>query len=329
MYFRSFASLNKDIFAWLQWLPKDIDLIVGIPRSGMLVANILSLYMNKSMTDVEGLIEGRIITSGKRLKTNTEEVLSFAKKILVVDDSVMSGEQIRRIKTKIAEANLDFEIVYGAVYVKPGSENIVDYFYELIPPGRVFEWNVFHSESLSTFCFDIDGVLCRDPTEQENDDGPLYRHFIQNVEPVIVPGYTIGWLVTCRLEKYRKLTEEWLARHGIKYNNLVMMDFPDKAARIKSGSYGKFKADVYKKSEAKLFIESSQGLAEEITKLTGKPVLCTGCSRMNNPTFFPRNYYRIRRFLKMLRKNPLEALSLLRKRLFIKIAKPYLIKNKP
>ena len=31
--------------------------------------------------------------------------------------------------------------------------------------------------------------------------------------------WRLGWLVTSRLEKYRELTEEWLADYGIKYEN--------------------------------------------------------------------------------------------------------------
>ena len=59
---------------------------------------------------------------------------------------------------------------------------------------------------------DFDGVLCRDPTEEENDDGDKYRYFIANVEPIFKPSVEIGWIVTSRLEKYRDLTENWLKK---------------------------------------------------------------------------------------------------------------------
>lgn len=50
---------------------------------------------------------------------------------------------------------------------------------------------------------DIDGVLCADPTPEENDDGEKYRHFLLNTPPLFIPKVTIGTLVTSRLEKYR------------------------------------------------------------------------------------------------------------------------------
>ena len=66
MNYRSINDLNKTIIDNLYLLPRDIDLIVGVPRSGLLAANLLALYLNLPMTDVKGLLEGRTISSGKR-----------------------------------------------------------------------------------------------------------------------------------------------------------------------------------------------------------------------------------------------------------------------
>lgn len=46
MNFRTLDQLNQCIYNNMYKLPRDIDLIVGIPRSGMLVANIIALYLN-------------------------------------------------------------------------------------------------------------------------------------------------------------------------------------------------------------------------------------------------------------------------------------------
>ena len=43
------------------------------------------------------------------------------------------------------------------------------------------------------------------------------------MEPRIVSTHPIGCLVSCRLEKYRSLTEEWLKKNRIQYNQLFMM----------------------------------------------------------------------------------------------------------
>jgi orotate phosphoribosyltransferase len=264
--------------------------------------------MNVPLTDAEGFLEGRVIQAGIRYDGDTKELLSSEKKILVVDDSVLNGTQMVAIKRKIEDAKMGQGVLYAAVYVKPGSQNVVDYFYEVIPPGRVFEWNVFHHGALPQFCVDVDGVLCRDPTAEENDDGEMYETFIQNVEPWIIPSKTIGWLVTCRLEKYRGLTEEWLAKHGVKYKHLIMMDFPDKESRVRSQSHAVYKAKVYKETEALLFIESSLRQALEIARLTGKEVLCMETRELSTPSLTSRNYHRLQRFLKLLVRDRAEAL---------------------
>jgi hypothetical protein len=90
---------------------------------------------------------------------------------------------------------------------------------------------------------------------------------------MVLPSVPVGWLVTSRLAKYRTLTEQWLAKHGVRYRELVMMDLPDKTARQKQ-SHGAFKASVYRSTGADLFIESDPLQSIEIANLTGQPVFC-------------------------------------------------------
>lgn len=273
MNYRSISELNRDILAWVPELSRDIDVIAGIPRSGLLVANILGLHLNLPITDIDGLIEGKLLSSGRRpLKDRNQ--LAEGSKILVVDDSVHSGYQMSKVQEKINKHDLPYTISYGAVYVQPDSFDNIDAFKEVLPMPRVFEWNLFHHPFMKSACVDIDGVLCRDPSEEENDDGNKYRHFISSVKPNIIPTQKIGWLVTCRLEKYRELTEEWLRRNNIVYDNLIMMDFHTREERISAGNHGKYKANVYDKVKADLFIESSTSQAKEIAKISGKPVIC-------------------------------------------------------
>lgn len=44
--------MNDTIVRNLHRLPRDIDLVVGIPRSGLLAANLLSLAANIPMADL-------------------------------------------------------------------------------------------------------------------------------------------------------------------------------------------------------------------------------------------------------------------------------------
>jgi orotate phosphoribosyltransferase len=135
---------------------------------------------------------------------------------------------------------------------------------------------------------DIDGVLCRDPTPRENDDGPEYRQFLTSTERRYLPTVPVRWLVTARLEKYRALTEEWLSANGVEYGDLIMMDYPDMAARRAANAYASFKAEAYARTGALLFVESSPNVAVEVARLSGKSVFCLENRVMVDPEFFSR-----------------------------------------
>jgi len=121
---------------------------------------------------------------------------------------------------------------------------------------------------------DIDGVLCRDPSPDENDDGERYKLFLSEVEPLFVPRQRVKYLVTNRLEKYRADTVAWLSKYEVRYDHLVMMDLATKEERVRTGNHAAQKAQVYVKSETALFIESSLSQARAIASMSGKPVLC-------------------------------------------------------
>jgi orotate phosphoribosyltransferase len=290
LQFRSFKDLNTSIMAALPKLPRNFDLIVGIPRSGMLVANILALHMNIPFTDLEGLLDRRVIMKGRREIRGypIEKLFDKHIKVLVVDDSVGRGTQMRAAREKIADAKLPHEILYGAVYVTPESLPLVDFAFERIDWGHCFAWNVMHHKLLSDCCVDIDGVICVDPDEREDDDGDEYLKFLVNTKPLFLPKVEIGWLVTGRLEKYRPQTADWLERHGVRYRELLMMDLPDTEAKRKIGGGAPFKSQVYLKTNAALFIESDLREARVIAKRAGQPVLCIPIQEMIYPEFTDR-----------------------------------------
>ncbi len=285
MNYRSIADLNQTIISNLWKIPKDVDLIVGIPRSGMLAANIVALHLNLPMIDLEGFIEGRNLGYGVRGKRREfDKTADNAVKALVLDDSILGGGTLNQARNRVTESSPKCDIIYGAIYAAPDVQTKVDIFFEEVLVPRVFEWNLMHGGMLQHACVDIDGVLCVDPTEEENDDGPKYREFLTNAKPLLLPTAPLGWLVTCRLEKYRDLTEQWLAKHSVRYEGLHMMDLPNKAARLASGSHGSFKAKIYLSTKAELFIESSQRQALEIARVSGKPVLSLETNQMLYPS---------------------------------------------
>lgn len=64
MEFKTFKNLNNDIINNLYKIPSNIDLVVGVPRSGLLVAELISLYINKPLSSIDVFLEKKIIKSG-------------------------------------------------------------------------------------------------------------------------------------------------------------------------------------------------------------------------------------------------------------------------
>ena len=79
--------------------------------------------------------------------------------------------------------------------------DLVDIYFELVGYKRLYEWNIFHRDYLQHACLDIDGVLCVDPSQDEDDDGHKYINFLNNAKPYLLPSYKVHSLVTNRLEK--------------------------------------------------------------------------------------------------------------------------------
>ena len=276
MQYRTFTNLSNLIRDNIAIIPHDIDLILGIPRSGMIPAYMIALFLNKRVSDLDSFLKGHIVEAGERAQYIEQTPI---RKILVVDDSVCSGSAMLKAKKKLKDANLKYEFLFLAPIVTTAGKDFVDIWLETIDDSRVFEWNVFHHAILGQACIDIDGVLNIDP--QVDDDGPIYTNFLQTATPKFLPTVPIGTLVTCRLEKYRPQTEQWLKEHNIQYKNLIMLNFPDKATRVAWGKHGEYKAKCYiEDSSACLFIESSKEQAEIIARMSYKPVLCVETNQL-------------------------------------------------
>ncbi len=305
MNFRSIAQLSDQLVAWSRELPHDIDLVVGLPRSGMLVANIFALHRNLPVTDLDGFLAGRTMGAG-RTRANplsdkpvgerareavvdiaAERFLDCPRRVLVLDDSIWSGTSLREAKAKIEAARLPHCVRYGAVYVTPETTDLPDHYCEVLHHPRCFEWNVLHHHVLRRACIDLDGVLCVDPQDDQNDDGERYRDFLRTARPLHLPTSFVGHIVTNRLERYRPETERWLADHGIEYGELVMLDYPDGATRRAMRAHGAHKAKVYRDTKATFFIESDVKQAVEIATLAKKEVLCIDTMQMIRPGSLP------------------------------------------
>jgi uncharacterized HAD superfamily protein/orotate phosphoribosyltransferase len=258
-----------DLVSWtLNWvpaLPRDYDVIVGIPREGLLIATILSLQFGKPLATPDSLVRGQIWTSRNNPSGKT------IKNILLVDDSSASGESMSDA-VKYLQANGNWNISTAALFVIDEMKNTVDYHLKSIQNELVESALVHHKKTLK-IGFDMDGVICEDCPPPIDDNEDEYVKWITTVRPRLIPTYTIDIIVSNRLEKYRHQTEAWLHNYGVKYSKLVLWDISSKAERI--GNWTDHKIAILQKERPTLFYESDINQAEIIHKRTGIPVLCT------------------------------------------------------
>jgi len=247
------------------------DVVVGIPRSGMIPAAMIATMLQLPLADVvgygQGIIHGR---SGKPA--------SGGRRVLLVDDSCNKGRAMAQAVRLLPKgAKVTRLAIFGPYQVDPSS--VCDMWFEVVHGPRVFAWNWTKHIRLPRWGFDFDGVLCRDPDKSENDDGPRYLQFLREAEPLFLPSRPIGHIVTGRLEKYRGETEAWLHRHGVEFDALHMTPFHSKAERMSAmkfaGGRGGWKAGIVNQVGVEMFIESCPKQSGIIAREAGVPVFCT------------------------------------------------------
>ena len=285
MNYRSVEDMNQAILRNLHRIPDDVSCVAGIPRSGLLAANLIALYLNRPLTHFKGLDDRTLLGKGKRPMKHTADK-AFDGRILVVDDCVSQGTEMKKAREHVKTIGLGDQCFFLSVFSFPEHPEAADLVLEMIPRPMAFQWSIMHTPELAHYCLDIDGLLCHDCPGDCDDDGDRYLDFLKTAKPLFIPTVEVGYLVTARLEKYRKETETWLAENGVQYRELIMMDHATKEAREAAGRTAEWKAEVYQRTGAKLFIESCPGMAERIEKASGKPAVSMVSDRMvGNPQY--------------------------------------------
>lgn len=276
MNFVSFSDLHRDIANWERELPS-FDAVCGVPRSGLIPATYISLRRNIRLVELFDLLrqpEGAIQRANLR-NNNPSSKKTPGNRLLIVDDS-SSNDSItfRDLRNRLASQQA-LEITYGAVY-RASSRSLVDLYYREISLPRLFEWNWYRNWRIQHAMLDMDGVICEDWKHRpETNNDPEFVSHIAEVRPLFLPQIPIRAVVTSRIERYRMNTIEWLARHRVQYGKLIMHPAATPEERRKANDHAARKAIAYRNdSAAQLFVESDVKQAQEIFRLTGKPVLC-------------------------------------------------------
>lgn len=288
MKYITLADLSKTIRDNLWKIPKDIDFVIGVPRSGTMVASIICSYLNVPLIDVNSYVAGLKPSGGRRLAYYNQSHIKSGK-VLVVEDTVYYGHTINKAKQLLESCKRGDKLIYMCAYLEGPGENAVDFYLEDVRQYTnnftdivYYEWNLFqHGDAVTRrWMCDIDGVFLPDPPDERNQEE--YIKYIQTAPSLFVPLTPVGALVTYRLIKYADITTKWLADNGIRYDELYMFKADSWQERHDSGKTPELiKANAYKASPRyNLFIESSDYQAKLINQLSGKPVYCVETNKV-------------------------------------------------
>ena len=288
MKYVTLSDLSNTIRNNIWKIPRDIDFIIGVPRSGMIGASIIASYLNVPLIDINSFINGSEPWGGLRLeyfKTGH----TTTNKALVIDDTVSSGREMNETRERLSKADRGVEFTYMCIYLEGWGESSVDLYLEDLRAFTnnfknivIYEWNIFqHHPNLMDKClYDIDGVLCVEPPDERDEE--KYIEYIKNATPLFIPRTKIGGIITYRLIKNLDITQKWLHENGIRYNEITMFNANSWDERNKMGIPSEvYKANFYKERDKyELFIESSDYQAKKIAELTNKPVYAVETNKM-------------------------------------------------
>jgi hypoxanthine phosphoribosyltransferase len=148
MKYISLDDLAQTIRKNIHKVPRDIDFIIGVPRSGMIAASIISSYLNVPLIDIDGFVSGLHPTGGSRLNYFTKNHQN-TNKVLVIDDTVFGGTAMNNTKKRLS-VRTDLKFVYMCVYLEGVGQNAVDIYLADLRQytdanNRIvlYEWNIF------------------------------------------------------------------------------------------------------------------------------------------------------------------------------------------
>lgn len=275
----TYADLAKDLYQFAGNLPPEIGLIIGIARSGMIPAGMLSTHLNIPLAEAETFLKGdkQLCGAGGRLNKNPQwEADSMA---LLLEDTTRGGQNLFEYHAKIIKLYPEIQgrIFTGTIYACPESVSTLHFHGRVITSPRLFEWNWINQGEMKTTAWDIDGALCFNPDVRDDDDA-RYSFWVRNARPLFLPRrFEIPLIVTNRLERFRGATEDWLTRHGLRWKQLIMNPARTGEERATQDGFPvALKAAAYKADPSlSLFVESERNDAIRIWQESGKPTFCS------------------------------------------------------
>jgi len=261
----STSQLAKDSITLAGVLPPNISGVVGIPRSGMIPATIISTLLHLPLWE---------LTSAGPVPMNAGSrgpgLYRVNGPLAVIDDTSWGGAAMATARRRMR----GLPAVYGVVYALPLETSQHDLHVRHLHSPHLLEWNLPNNGPFWGACdpvasswfragcaCDLDGVLLHDELSGGKPGTP---YLLPRAQPVRL-------IVTGRSESSRNQTEATLRAWGVRWERLEML--PDDV-ELTSETAARHKAEHYGKVDCGFFMESCPEQAFLIHKITGKPVIC-------------------------------------------------------
>jgi len=250
-------SIHEELGACIdlvQKIPHDVDIICGIPRHGIIPAAIVA--------EVLGLPLTAPASPMWFTKNANHRQQHYPPTIAIVDDSIGTATTMNAAREIVQNDFPGSKILTAVVYTSEKTKDLIDIYAHAYPKDTkiMFHSQFMHSPWERPIGYDMDGILCEDWR-----DGWDYSDFFVNAKPYRIPAYKIDYIVTARMEEYRKPTIAWLDRYGVDYSHLIMR-------KDQNEEHGAYKSRICTTNGIKIFIESVRGQAKTIGRTPG--VMC-------------------------------------------------------
>ncbi len=247
----------------LPQIPADVHAVAGVPRSGMAAATYLATVLHLPLLQVGAC--GLLPIAGGARTRSYEWPANRIGATLVVEDSIFDGKSLDRARRLVKHG------LFVAVYSRASAKYSPDLFARELDSPHIFEWHFFNSGYMngrvthpafkSGAALDMDGIICEEPQAPDHPQDN-YERWLIHARPRWLPrSAPCRAIITGRLEVYRRQTQEWLQRWGVKYEELIMMP-------VRNSPIAEWKARVLKNMprQPSVFVESSPKQSEIIRR---------------------------------------------------------------
>ena len=240
--------------------------VIGVPRSGMIPASIIATALGSPLYTISK--RGILTACGVGRRMRAAQRLNAPGRFVLVDDSVNSGEAMRRAVTKMSKYIAKHRLLRACVYCRPLGRDKVDVVAQMLPLPHYFEWHLFGSPLATRAGFDLDGALIKQGTGCELQYWPC--------------AYPLGAVISGRAERDRDAIKRCLERRRIRTKRLDLFD--DAARPRRETEIAAWKGERFGEyDDLRVFIESHDHQAAIIARVSGKPVISIQSQRVFQP----------------------------------------------